>query len=426
MRLSFLVLLTLLVLGAVVYGLWRRRGVDGRKTRRDVVEPPPPAIPASRLPADAAARSLPGSPAPTGKLPAPGAGAASLRTATGRQGPGAVPGTVSGEPPEPGFADTLVISTSIEAARQAAAGRAATQRTLHELALGIAPLGPFPQREHAQVVNGVLASLEDAASQSKYLPRRPSIVPQLLRTMNDPQASRREIASIIARDPSLATDLLAIANSAWYRTSPTPVESVDRAVAVLGHDGIRSLLSAAILQPMFRLPPGPFERFPQVAWDHAAAASIASESIAALAESDDPFAAQLLALLVGVGGIIVFRVALDTYANEGSLRPSPEAIAMLIDRQAAPVARRIASRWELSERMVGALNDQSAAESTSIGLLSPLGRALLLGRELGALSVLARAGAMPEAEARAKAMACGAPPRLVERIWVRLAQQQPA
>lgn len=103
----------------------------------------------------------------------------------------------------------------------------------------------------------------------------------------------------------------------------------------------------------------------------------------------------------------MFRVALDTYANEGA--PSSEAIAMLIDRQAATVARRIASRWELSERMIGALNDQSAAESTSIGLLSPLGRALLLGRELGALSVLARAGAMPEPEARARALACGAP-----------------
>lgn len=60
--------------------------------------------------------------------------------------------------------------TARSSARQAAAGRAATQRTLHELALGIAPLGPFPQREHAQIVNGVLAALEDAASQSKYLP----------------------------------------------------------------------------------------------------------------------------------------------------------------------------------------------------------------------------------------------------------------
>lgn len=412
MRLSVLVLLTVLLIGAIVYGLWRRRGATRRDASIDPPEPPPPQIPPRQVPPQPRA-----APQAAEALPAPPA-----RPGGGRQGPGAFPGTVSGEPPEPGFADTLVLSASVEAARTAAAGRAATQRALHELALGIAPIGAFPQREHAHVVNAVLATLEDAASQSKYLPRRPSIVPQLLKTMNDPQASRREIAGIISRDPALAADLLQIANSAWYRTSPTPVESIDRAVAVLGHDGIRSLLSAALLQPMFRMPPGPFQRFPQVAWDHAAAASIASESLAALAENDDPFAAQLLALLVGVGGIIVFRVILDTYANEGTLRPSPEAIAMLIDRQAAPVARRIATGWELSERMIGALNDQSAADSTAAVLLSPLGRSLLLGRELGALSVLAREGALPEPEARARALACGAPPRLVERIWVRLAQ----
>lgn len=188
MRLSFLFLLTLLLIGAIVYGLWRRRSARRRDLHR---EPPPPAIPPRQVPPPAA------------PLRTPAALPAAARPTRGRHGPGALPGTVSGEPPEPGFADTLVLSASIDAARTAAASRAATQRALHELALGIAPIGPFPQREHAHVVNAVLATLEDAAGQSKYLPRRPSVVPQLLRTMNDPQASRREIATIISRDPAL-------------------------------------------------------------------------------------------------------------------------------------------------------------------------------------------------------------------------------
>ena len=378
MRLSLVFILTVIVLGAVLYGLWRRRadrdGVD------DPTLPPrvePPAIPA---------------PARPPALPAPGA--------------------ATGTTPD----------AALEAARLAAADRAATRRALHELALGVSPIGPFPPREHAHIVNAVLAALEDATSQAKYMPRRPSIVPQLLQAMHDSQTSRREIAAIITRDPTLATDLLKLANGAFYRVSSTPVESIDRAVAVLGTDGIRSLLSAALLQPMFRMPPGPFQRFPQVTWDQAAASAVASESLAALAESDDPFAAQLLALLVGVGGIVVFRVVLDTYANEPALRPSPEAIAMLIDRQAAPVARRIAASWELSERMIGALNDQSATDAAPLALLSPLGRSVLLGRELGALGLLAHEGVLPEAEARDRALRCGAPARLVERIWVRLAQ----
>ncbi len=366
MRLSLVFVLTLIVLGAVVYGIWRRR----IEPKRDAVSAPPPMA-----------------------LPAPA---------------GAV----------------LESDTAVAASTQSADDRASTRRALHELALGVESLEAFPPREHSQVVNAVLSALEDAASQAKYMPRRPSVVPQLLQAMHDSQTSRRELAAIITRDPTLAADLLKLANGAFYRVSPTPVESIDRAVAVLGTDGIRSLLSAALLQPMFRMPADPFQRFPQVAWDQAAASAAASESLAALAENDDPVAAQLLALLVGVGSIVVFRVVLDTYANVPALRPSAAAVAMLIDRQAAPVARRIAASWELSDRMIGALNDQSAADAAPIALLSPLGRSVLLGRELGGLGLLAREGVMPGDEARARALRCGAPARLVERIWVRLAQQR--
>jgi HD-like signal output (HDOD) protein len=377
MRLSLVFILTLIVFGAVVYGLWRRRGPRDDDPLPPYAEPPP--------------------------LPAP-------------PRPEAAPAALTG----PGVAQAADPDADADADQVTRADRAATHRALHELAFGIGAISPFPPREHAPVVNAVLAALEDAASQAKYMPRRPSIVPQLLQAMNDTQTSRREIAAIIARDPTLAADLLKLANGAFYRVSPTPVESVDRAVAVLGTDGIRSLLSAALLQPMFRLPAGPFQRFPQVAWDQAAASAVASESLAALAENDDPFAAQLLALLVGVGGIVVFRVVLDTYASELGLRPSPAAIAMLIDRQAAPVARRIAASWALSDRMIGALNDQVAADAAPVAMLSPLGRSLLLGRELAALGLLARAGAIPADQARERALRCGAPTRLVERIWVRL------
>lgn len=389
MRLSLIFILTLLVLGAVLFGLWRRRGETAGRERR-------------ARPSATGRRSTPRIDLLAHRMP---------------------PRTVSGKPAGTltGAASASVTAASVPVA---ATDRAETRRALHEFALDVRPIGPFPTREHSPIVNAVLAALEDAAGQTKYLPRRPSIVPQLLKAMNDAQSSRREIASIIARDPALAADLLQLANGTFYRVAPTPVESLDRAVSVLGTEGIRSLLSAAILQPMFRMPSGPFQRFPQVAWDHAAASAIACESLAALAENDDPFAAQLLALLVGVGGIIVFRVALDTYANDTTVRPSPEAIAMLIDRQAAPVARRIAASWELSDRMISALNDQSVADSAPIDLLSPLGRSLLLGRELGALAVLARADAMPADEARTRALRCGAPGRLVERIWVRLAQVQ--
>jgi HD-like signal output (HDOD) protein len=255
------------------------------------------------------------------------------------------------------------------------------------------------------------------------MPRRPSVIPELLRAVNDEDSSRRQIGAIIARDPALAADLLKLANTAYYRVSAQPVESIDRAVAVLGTTGIRTLVSSAALQPVFQVPAGSFTRFPSVAWDQAFLSGMAAESIAAVAENEDPFAAQLLALLMGLGGIVAFRVTYEHYGRDPALTPDAEVFATLLDRQAAPLARRIAQSWELSDRMITALNDQVTATVTGPAALSRLGRSLLLGRTMGSLALLAREGLVNTDEARAAATTAGVPSRLFDRLWQRLTQQ---
>jgi HD-like signal output (HDOD) protein len=256
------------------------------------------------------------------------------------------------------------------------------------------------------------------------MPRRPNVIPELLRAVNDEDASRRQFSAIISRDPTLTADLLKIANTAFYRVSDQPVESLDRAVAVLGTQGIRSLVSSAALQPVFKVPAGQFTRFPGLAWDHAFLSGVAAESLAALAENEDPFAAQLLALLMGLGVIVAFRLTYDHYSREPGLVPDPEVFATMIDRQAALIARRIAASWELSDRMITALNDQSSAPVVGPALLSRLGRSLWLGRTLGALALLVREGTLSAADARDAALAAGVSERLFDRLWLRLSQQQ--
>jgi HD-like signal output (HDOD) protein len=390
MRVLLPFLALLVVLGAVLLSLWRRR-----------VRPRPsntiaPALPAARTTPEAQASGATATPAAATAHTAPAASIAS-------------PASAAGAATAPDGSPDAPESPAMAAAR--------ARHRLNEVAFGVQALGHVAPPEHSRLVNGVLTALEDAVNQAKYLPRRPSIVPELLRAVNDDASGRREIASIIARDPAVAADLLKIANSALYRVSDQPVESIDRAVAVLGTRGIRSLVAAAIMQPMFRAPAGQFQRFPQLSWDHAQLSGMASETIAALAEDEDPFAAQLLALLVGLGRIVVFRVALDHYGAQGELRPNPEALALLVERQSAPVGRRIAASWELSERLVTALHDQAAE---SVAQMSPLGRSVWLGRLLATLALLAREGRMPQQDALAVARAAGVPPRLLERMWGRL------
>jgi HD-like signal output (HDOD) protein len=194
------------------------------------------------------------------------------------------------------------------------------------------------------------------------------------------------------------------------------VESVDRAVALLGTEGIRSLIAAALVQPVFRSERVDFARFAEVAWEHTFRSAAAAESHAAVVENTDPFAAQLLGLVMGLGELIVFRVALDQYA-ERRRRPDSVVIAHLLERHAAQAARHVAASWDLSDRILTALDEQSPQSPVAP---TALGRSLRFGRLLGALAVLNANDRVDDEVAKTTLLATGASLNQFARFWSRL------
>ncbi len=138
-----------------------------------------------------------------------------------------------------------------EAARLRTAGDLVTQR-LWRLAFGV-PSQPAPvEKAHVRVRELINAVLQLDALDPKYFPRRPSLLPQLLQAVNDPDAASDKLSRMIAHDPVLTADVLRLANSSLYRVSPAPIETIKRAIVVCGVDSLRGILAAAMLQPVFR------------------------------------------------------------------------------------------------------------------------------------------------------------------------------
>jgi HDOD domain len=292
-------------------------------------------------------------------------------------------------------------------------------RRLRELALGASISGaPRPGPGHAAIAAAAVAATEDGATLRQLAPRRPSLLPQLIRAANDDAAPRRELAAIIRRDPSLVGNLLEMANSSFYRVAERPVESIDRAVVVLGSEGIRSLIAAAAMQPIFRVAVGPFPQFAQTVWEHAWRSANAAVVHAAMAEKADPFAAELLSLVWGLADVVLFRAVLERYeaAAGGGLRPEAAVIAAVLESHSAGVARRIGAGWDLSQASLAAFEQQAAAAEP----VTPLGRSLRFGRVVGALAVLCINGAIDETTAMASFPDSSLAREQLERMWVRL------
>ncbi len=295
--------------------------------------------------------------------------------------------------------------------------RTAIFKRLAELSLGVPELGE-PRPEHEQIVTNALAAIANAATQGKYAPRKPNLLPQLMRVINDEDASRRELVALIARDPAIVGSLLKMANSAFYRVSARPVETIERAVVMLGSDGLRSLIAAALVQPIFETSmAGAFPRFPQVVWEHALLSAHAAIPHAALVERVDQFAAELLCLVSGLAEIVLFRAAMDHYAaSRRKQQPAPVVMASLLASHAATFAWHIGANWELSELMLGALEEQMVASEPT----TALGRSLRFGRCAGALAVLRTHKVIDEATARSSLPDGGMSAAHLQCMWRRL------
>jgi HD-like signal output (HDOD) protein len=293
---------------------------------------------------------------------------------------------------------------------------------MYELAFGSQALLAPPQQELRIIGENGAEVFERLATDPKYVMRRPMMLPQLLRAVHDKRSTSHQMANIFARDPALAGNLLKVANSPVYRGSEDHVESLDRAVAVLGTDGLHSLIATALVQPVFKLAATHYPRFPEIVWEHTFRAASAAESHAAQVENGDPFAAQLLALTMGLGAIVVYRIVIDRSRTLLDGRaPHPAVIISLIDSQCAGVAKRVAASWELSDRVLTALEEQRPrGRSQETQAPTALGRSLAFGRKLAALAVLHEHGRISEGTVRVSMMADGPLPEQFDSIWVKL------
>ncbi|WP_305804653.1 HDOD domain-containing protein [Stenotrophomonas sp. YIM B06876] len=294
------------------------------------------------------------------------------------------------------------------------------QRGFHALALGVPGTDAADEEldpPHRAVIAAVITALGRADLSPRYTPRRPQLLPQLIQSVNDTAASSRSISAIIGQDPVLAGNLLRIANSPLYRLQSRPVESIERAVTLVGTDGIRQIISAALVQPVMHAGGGDGSRFPVLIWEYSLRVSAAAADHARGVERDDGFAAQLAGLLHGLGAVVVMQAAHDEYARQPALAPSALALRELLERCTQPTAARIALHWELADVIHQALHDGDSPAAQD----SALGRSLRFARTAAALAVLCAEQQMEDARAL-DLLAQLAPAHVAGWIWKRIRQ----
>ncbi len=204
----------------------------------------------------------------------------------------------------------------------------------------------------------------------KSLPRLPSVLPHLLRTLKNEDAAGAQLAKLVGRDPLMVGEVMRVTSSVYYR-SVQPISSLRQAVVLLGHDGLRQVLTQHVMKPLLQANAGGLAHSAGVRlWEHAERCAHACATLGKISGCD-VFEAYLAGITCRTGTGAVVRL-LDKLMPTVDM-PVSSGFLAACEQLAAQLSLQAAQHWELPTNVKEAMEDSLKPAD---GISSPLGKVL--------------------------------------------------
>ncbi len=146
---------------------------------------------------------------------------------------------------------------------------------------------------------------------AQLMAKLPAFSPVALRLMaiiSDENVSFKQVTELIRLDPTLAGEVLSLANSGLYGRR-FPVRSITHAIALVG---IRKVGSIVITAALWKALPRRGSPFIQAWWRHAVASALVADHVSSGESIDSSYTAGLLH---AIGQLALFQYAPDEYTE---------------------------------------------------------------------------------------------------------------
>lgn len=151
----------------------------------------------------------------------------------------------------------------------------------------------------------------------------PEVVMRITQVIGDPRSTAADLQKIIGNDPALVSRVLKLVNSSYYARS-TQIESVQRAIVLLGFEAVHNLALSATVGELFR---GPLtdDFSARDLWTHSVAVASLGREIAK--RVCRPLAEQVFmaGLMHDIGVLVEFQVVPDKLRQVAELAKGTDA-----------------------------------------------------------------------------------------------------
>jgi HD-like signal output (HDOD) protein len=205
------------------------------------------------------------------------------------------------------------------------------------------------------------ARLNTLFAHIERLPTLPAIFWEITAQLQSPRNSAVDLAEVIENDPSLASNVLRLANSAYYGFSSRFVSIIDAIVAI-GRREIEKMVSATLVIDIFCNRGGTRTMNHNDFWTHCVQTAAAAEFISDCHAKSSPFApveAYLSGLLHDIGKLVLSEFftaewAAIRHCAEAQSCSDADAERAMIGTDHGEIGARLMEAWAAAPNLIEA------------------------------------------------------------------------
>jgi HD-like signal output (HDOD) protein len=178
------------------------------------------------------------------------------------------------------------------------------------------------------------------------LPTLPDIALKVRDAVSKGEANAGQLADMITTDAALSARLIQVANSPLYRGS-VEINNIQMAVARLGNNTIRTLVTSLVMQQMFKPPTATLEALFRETWGQSVNVSAICRALASFAKHLAPDEAMLAGLIHQIGKLPILMLV----EKIPEFRDSPARLNKLLEKAHPAVGKIIMDSWNFPETL---------------------------------------------------------------------------
>ncbi len=208
-----------------------------------------------------------------------------------------------------------------------------------------------------------MLSLEKLIERSGKLGSLPAIVYKVFEVMDAPKSTATIIGKVINDDPALTARLLKLVNSPFYGFT-AKIDTVYRAVALIGHEELRSVVVAASAVKVFDGIPSELVSMKDF-WVRSLQTAVTARVLAAFKREKVIERFFIAGLLHDIGSLVMYLQLPDEMAQVLQLQKNDGMALIAAEKEIigfdhTEVGGSLLKKWNLPPEICGAIRNQSA------------------------------------------------------------------